>query len=298
MQTLLRAAAFVIFTMSLGDPATAQTSNREGRLSAPAFTELFVKALRTKAPDAAVKRVGPLHLKVGKGQSGPGEGQYNVYLDNAFTLYRNDPESQDAIIGQYIAGLLEAMASPDVTTDVSRIVPVIKDAQYIADLRRSSKPGKGGTVWIPAYERLNRHLIVLYAEKRSRNMGFLTEKDLVTIGFSKKGRRARAVKNLQAILPKIKLYGRDGTYMLSAGGTYEASLLLFSRIWRSGKIKVKGEIVVSIPARDMLMATGSKDPKGLEKIKQIAAKVMQNEPYRLTDRLFVYRKKRFVAFDG
>jgi uncharacterized protein YtpQ (UPF0354 family) len=51
--------------------------------------------------------------------------------------------------------------------------------------------------------------------------------------------------------------------MITAGGDYEASLLLFDDIWSGGQIKVEGDIVVAVPAKNVLLITGSQNRKGL-----------------------------------
>jgi uncharacterized protein YtpQ (UPF0354 family) len=84
--------------------------------------------------------------------------------------------------------------------------------------------------------------------------------------------------------------------MFSAGGDYEASLLLFDHIWSSGQVKVKGDIVVAVPAKDTLVVTGSQNRKGLDAMRKYVAEVVARDRYRLTDTLFVYRNGRFVRF--
>ena len=84
--------------------------------------------------------------------------------------------------------------------------------------------------------------------------------------------------------------------MLVAGGNYEASLLLLDHVWNGGSLKVQGEIVIGVPARDLLLVTGSENQRGLARIREIAAEVVAESPYALTRELFVYRKGRFVRF--
>ena len=84
--------------------------------------------------------------------------------------------------------------------------------------------------------------------------------------------------------------------MLSAGGDYEASLLLFDDIWSDGQIKVEGDIVVAVPAKDALLVTGSKNRKGLAAMRKMVAKFSEEKRYRITDTLFVYRNGRFKKF--
>jgi uncharacterized protein YtpQ (UPF0354 family) len=84
--------------------------------------------------------------------------------------------------------------------------------------------------------------------------------------------------------------------MMTAGGDYEASLLLDVGIWTGGQIKVDGEIVVAIPSRDMLLITGSNSQAGIAKISKLAEHTLKVAPYRLTSQLFVFRDGKFVPF--
>ena len=83
---------------------------------------------------------------------------------------------------------------------------------------------------------------------------------------------------------------------VKAGGNYEASLLAVPDFWSKGQFKVDGEIVVAIPARDHLLITGSRNAEGLAKLREVAARVAQDIPQRITDTLFVFRDGRFVEF--
>jgi uncharacterized protein YtpQ (UPF0354 family) len=108
--------------------------------------------------------------------------------------------------------------------------------------------------------------------------------------------RALAVENLKRVLPKIELRGDDEVMLMSAGGNYEASLLLIDDIWSSGQVKVNGDIVVAIPTRDVLLVTGSRNRAGLKRVRELAAKFVAQGPYELTDTLFRYHDGRFTKF--
>jgi uncharacterized protein YtpQ (UPF0354 family) len=116
-------------------------------------------------------------------------------------------------------------------------------------------------------------------------------------GVERAALRALAVDNLKRLLPKVEMRAHDDVFsMISAGGDYEASLLLFDDIWSSGQITVNGDIVVAIPAKDVLLVTGSRNRKGLEAVRKLTAEFAAKERYRLTESLFVFRKGRFVKF--
>ena len=107
-----------------------------------------------------------------------------------------------------------------------------------------------------------------------------------------------ALANLDRLLPKIEMnLIEEGFAWFSAGGDYEASLILFDGLWNGGKIAMDGDIVVAIPAKDMLLVTGSRNERGLAVMRELAAEYAR-ESYRLTDTLFVYRDGRFERFGG
>jgi len=108
--------------------------------------------------------------------------------------------------------------------------------------------------------------------------------------------RSLACENLKRLLPKIEYHGTNGLYMVTAGGNYEASLLLLDSIWHGGQMEVQGDIVVAIPTRDLLLVTGSKDARGIEKVKQMVKKATSRGAYRLIPQLFVYRNGKFEEY--
>jgi len=115
------------------------------------------------------------------------------------------------------------------------------------------------------------------------------------------GDRARlrgvALANLDRLLTKIEMRaGADGIFLIEAGGDYEASLLLVDDIWSGGQIKVDGDIVAAVPAKDALLVTGSRNPSGLKQLRALARKLATG-PYALTAALLVYRDGKFVVFD-
>jgi len=140
-------------------------------------------------------------------------------------------------------------------------------------------------------------LVVLYAQDSPKNIRYLTSKDLPGLKVAKENLRALACENLRRILPKIELVGTNGLYMMTAGGNYEASLILLNAIWTNRQFVVQGDYVVAIPTRDLLLITGSNEAEGIVKVRRIAKKAVAEGSYRLTDDLFVYRGDRFVKFD-
>lgn len=214
-------------------------------------------------------------------------------LRNAYEVYLRNPEDLDNVIRRYVGVLAEAVRLGDTKAviDRSRIVPVLKSNRWVEGVRKS----QNGTAPELLAEPFNSELTIVYAEDRPQSVRFLTTRD--DVGDRTKLRDA-ALANLQRVLPKIEMEaGANGNYLIHAGGSYEASLLLVDGLWSSGQIKVDGDIVAAVPARDVLLITGSRNRASVARLRELATKLATG-PYALTPALFVYRDGKFITLDG
>jgi uncharacterized protein YtpQ (UPF0354 family) len=254
-------------------------------LTPRAFTDEFARAVGAAMASSTVSVTGDLELAI----ADPDGRQRTLILRNAYKEYSLDPGRLDEIVRAFVAAMSARWSGK---TDRSRIVPVIKDRQWLEDQLSGFRAR--GIEQEHVAERLNNELVIVYVEDDPTRMRYImTGED---IGIARAELRALAVENLRRILPKIEMRGVGELSMLSAGGDYEPSLLLVDDIWSSGQIKVPGDIVVAVPARDVLLVTGSRSRLGLKGIRELAAKFMAQGPYGLTDTLFVYRNGRFTKF--
>ncbi len=258
-------------------------------LSPHAFTEAAAAAARAAMPSATVSITGDLRLET---RSAGGE-EIATDLRNAYDVYRSAPAHLDGIIHEYIGVLVESVRFGENKTplDRTRIVPVFKSRQWLNGVRNGVSPQAPQILADP----YNDELVITYAEDRPNSIRFLTTRD-------EEGDHVKllslALRNLHRLLPKIDMRpGPDDTWLITADGNYESSLLLADQIWSSGQIKVDGEIVVGVPVRSVLFLTGSHNHAGLTRMRALAAE-MASEPYALTPDLLVYRDNRFVKFDG
>src|SRR5262249_59654228 len=87
-------------------------------------------------------------------------------------------------------------------------------------------------------EPLNSELVVFYAENRPGALRILSSRD--DVGDRTRLREA-SLANLSRLLPKIEIRpGSDGVLLITAGGEFDASLLLADNLWSGGQIKVDG----------------------------------------------------------
>lgn len=223
-----------------------------------------------------------------------GKEKMTLFLDNAYKEYLQSPEHLQEVVARCVDSLLEA--SDLAAVDRAQIVPVIKDNAWIAESIAAVKErgGKGPAVYVT--EPYNAQLAILYAEDRPKQIRYLTPANLEELGLTPAELRPLAVQNLRRLLPEIELHRSPTVTMITAGGSYEASLLLLDEVWSGKIVSVEGDPVVAIPTRDLLLLTGTKTPGGVARLREIATKSVAESSYRLTDTLFVRREGGFVEF--
>jgi uncharacterized protein YtpQ (UPF0354 family) len=273
---MTRVLSLLLAVCILSGAAWAQT------LSPHDFTERFAGALGAASPLATVAVAQDLQLKVRRSDGSSSQ----VNLANVYNEYRGSPDRFNDLIEIFAKALKEPIPAK---LQREQIVPMIKDRAWLEEIAPIFK-ARGAE---PLFDPFTGELVIVYAEDSQTRARYLNSRDDVGDHASL---RALAINNLKRILPKIEMHQIGNAFAaMSAGGNYEPSLLLFDDIWSGGQIKVDGDIVVAIPLRDTLLVTGSKNRKGLKAMRASVAKLADG-PYRLTDRLFVYRGGRFVKF--
>ncbi len=286
---MYRLAALVVAMVIMVGSGTAREN-----LSPQEFTDAVATAATAAMPAANITVAGALQIDT-RGADG---ATTTTDLGNAYQLYVRDPQHLDEMIQRCLGILADTIRRADAepTPDRSRIVPILKTRRWVEDLRQASNArNKAEPAPEPLTEPFNAELMIVYVEDRPSSMRFLTTRDDV-------GDRAQlhdlALDNLKRLLSRIKMHAAaDGVFLVSAGGNYEASLLLIDGFWLSGQIKVDGDFVVAVPAKDALILTGSNNRAGIARLRAVAVDIASG-PYALTPTLFVYRDGKFVTFDG
>lgn len=260
-------------------------------LTSAEYTREFAKKLQAAAPGFKVTIKGELELlvidKAGK--------ERTAFLDNGYKEYKASPADKDAIMAKHIEAIAEPSPENEIV-DPAAVTPIIKDSAWVTEIQQALK-SKAAKVPELAYETLNPELIILYAEDSPKNLRYLTPESMTLAKLDKEQLRELSVKNLRRLVTDIQIHGDNGLFMITAGGTYEASLLLLNELWQGERMKVDGDYVVAIPARDMLLVTGSNNQRALQKIRSMAQKIREESAYSLTSDLFVHRSGKFIKFE-
>ena len=269
--------------------APGLVEGKVGLLPLSEFTDEFLQIFRITAPQLEAVKAGDSELRF-KDSTGK---ETRAFLNNAYSNYKLDPASKDEVIRRYVDALIEESKGSE-TDDPARIIPIIKDRRWLAE----TKHVLGFEAAENVFDDYNDELVVVYAEDMPRNIRYLTPKRLEEMRLQRNQLRPLSIKNLRAILPKIEEHRGPEISMITAGGDYVASLLLFDDLWSGERFSVDGVPVVAIPSRDVLLLTGSNNAPGIERLRQAAQKAVKQSSYALVDTLFIYRQSRFEALDA
>jgi uncharacterized protein YtpQ (UPF0354 family) len=252
------------------------------------FAQAYLDSLSKKYPSVKFELNPDLTITSKKGDL-----DFKHYIDNAFIAYKAEPDSISDIISRYVASTTDVYEGQKLV-NVDNVVPVIKPVEYLDEINSLSKDGKS----IPMItEKYNDQLIIAYAEDSKNSIKYLTEDDFKTLKFSRDTLKSIALRNFDKIIPNIQRQGDNGLFMITAGGDYEASLILLSSIWTTENFPVDGDFIIAIPNRDLLMVTGSKNKIGINKIKEIVADSYKTGNYQVSDRLYKWTGKKFELFE-
>jgi uncharacterized protein YtpQ (UPF0354 family) len=253
-------------------------------LNPQVFTERFCKQLSQHDQTISCVIKGELEVHL----SATGGKEQTLFLDNAYAKYKTAPEDAEQIFSLYIESAQETLQSSGAkAVDTTRIVPVIKDTAYLAEVNASLQETGRGAIDL-YHEPLNEHLIILYAIDTDVNIKYLSRDEIAALPLQQDALRQHAIENLKNILPDIQRREEAGLYMVTAGGTYESSLILINSLWKKTTFDVDGDIVITIPSRDVLLVTGSHDDEGIKQLRSMAKEVVEQNSYYLTADLFVW----------
>jgi hypothetical protein len=123
----------------------------------------------------------------------------------------------------------------------------------------------------------------------------VTWEDLARMRVPRRALRRTAMDNLTAALDRLRIHGQPPSLMLSFDGL-ESSVLLVDEFWADMWRSVPGELAVGVPARDVVIFTGTESEPGMEKAQRAVDRVFfAGDQHLLSRDLLVWRQGTWVA---
>ncbi len=140
-------------------------------------------------------------------------------------------------------------------------------------------------------------LQVVYTAGPQFGRRVVTHGDLNQLQLHPQMLRQAAFQHLEVLASRAEFHGQPPALMLSFEGL-ESSLLLASDFWARMEGAVPGELVVGVPARDVVVVTGSRSGPGLEKAKRCVERVFfAGGDFLISRGLLVRRGGAWEPFD-
>ena len=197
-----------------------------------------------------------------------------VWLGRAYSEFCKAPESAGDIIAEWVR---TAAAVPADVIDPDRIIPLIKDHAWLAENRNS-----GLDPWTEPY---NAELVIVFAERRD-GLHYRDRERYSDLRIPITQLRDRACANLRRMIDNVAVKGGDGEYLLEAGDTLDASLLLIDDITKDPRIELAGEPLVAVPDRDSFWVADDANPYAVFGVAARVAHFYRSEPYPISRQLF------------
>jgi uncharacterized protein YtpQ (UPF0354 family) len=251
------------------------------RLTETGFTDLAAQAAAFRMKSAIVTIAGPLHVAVALKDA----GQQDWHLNNAWSECGKVPGARLDTLTRYLGVLDSAQKAPGSGAEVLRdVVPLIKDAVYMEEIRRATD-GKMTLPHLP----LAADLVIIFALDRPDSMAMLDEKEAKRLKMPLEKVLDVARDNLRKRLPPVKFSQYGPLLAVAADGNFEASLLLLDDVWKLVAERISGDLVAAVPARSTLLVTGEKSTGGVAKLREAAEKIHKAGDHPISTTLLVRR---------
>jgi uncharacterized protein YtpQ (UPF0354 family) len=248
------------------------------------FFLLYSKLLQERLPDHAVEFSSDSSLRVVNREG----KESTTYLENLWLKYKSGDEDRSELIEKY-ARLAMELGADGPAPQKQNVVAMIKDSTY---LEIGNTSGKLLT------EHLCGDLWIVYAQDQPDRITSLTRDSLAELGATESELRALALENLSRILPPAECHGDGPWYLMTAGTDYVASLLLLNDVWDQVSEMVAGDIVATVPSRDVLMFTGSESTEGIAAIRERSTETCNTAPHAVSETLIVRRNGAWSVFNA
>lgn len=254
---------------------------QQQKLGPEAFVQVFVDVLKEAEPAAVCKQVGGMALEI----SLPGKEVMEANLENAYAQYLISEDSAEEALTNYVAVALQILHQEKTPALViADVLPVIKPQEYLDELL-----GRG---LAPLHEPLGPEgLYILYVQDTPASARTLMAADLEALGLELAELRPLATQNLLAVTQDWVIEPlEDGVAILQGNGMYEASLLaLDAQEALLSEYPVEGELLVSVPSREIFLLGDSANPKAQELLSYYGEMVFQQTGYPVTLNVLVWQ---------
>ena len=211
--------------------------------------------------------------------TGPGEKPHTVFLANLLAECLRSPDERKEIVERYLETLVSTKEDPP--ADRKDVVAMVRHSDYRLHMKQDE------------LDVITEHLVgdlwIVYGIDYPHSTRVLSIENLTALGVPAAELKPLGLENVSKLLDDLE-YKTYGSYsvLLSANAVYLSSTLLLDYVWDFLSDKVKGDLVVAVPARDTVIFCGSHEAEGIKALQEEAEHVVRTGDHVLSEAL-LYR---------
>ena len=148
----------------------------------------------------------------------------------------------------------------------SQIVPRIKNTQFVPACKAAGVPDDQ----IPVTEPLVVDLIITYAFDLADAFMMATPSHIAELGMDLASLRDLALENVKRQIPNISIAQCGSVFRAITGNNLDAVTLLSRNFWSNQAKQMKGNLIASVPSRDVVLFRDSASDEGLREMNELA----------------------------
>ncbi len=248
---------------------------------ADAFTERVRNAIAKEAPGLrpTIRADDEIGLAVG-------DGEALVFLENIRSVCADRSADCDAEILAFVRGITAAIRDESsIAISSTNVFPVLRAEEILQSTGQIS--GKDAKSQMTSRSFVNGSVIV-YVIDTPDAFHFVSLEDLDDTGLSLDRLHGLALENAGRLmrLEIEPLQGASGIFVAIANDGLGTSRVLDPVFWRTLERVAGGATAIATPTRDWILAARLDDPAALSRLRVIAWRVFNGEPYSVSPTLF------------
>lgn len=250
------------------------------------FLRLYCRLLQERVSDttAMVTPEGTVRMVHASGK------ELIASIDNVWANYCRDKARRRELLERYVqAASAHILNDEEGRLEPARIVPTIRSAQFLQQRDPQHQVAR---------EPLCGELWIVYAEESNGQIGVITMDSARKADASLADLKRHAIDNLNRILSKAQRQQLGPSHGLITAGDHTAGLLIHDKMWDEFAQTITGALVVSAPARDVLLFADSHSPDAVAELKRRTCQIAATGLYAISETLITRQGGRWEPFNA
>jgi uncharacterized protein YtpQ (UPF0354 family) len=245
--------------------------------------DLMLERLSSDFPDARIDRANRNIVL-----DPSGDAVFNP--DNIHSVLRNIDSGADreAELNGFIAAMIQANNAPAIegVLPLDALYPVVRHESFTQDNRSMglyAEPFVGD-------------MVKVYAIDYPTYVAYVT-KDHFDDGLTVDALHAAAAQNLSRKIDEMEFQQHGDIFLVVSDGFYESSLVVDAAIWTSFAEQLGDNIVMSVPARDLLMFTPMAATEAIVFMQEYRDEIIADGAHPLSELSYIWTDGAWSVFD-